>query len=396
MKFKQWFSLLLTLALLVGILCGCGGNGSSLRDDDDDNRPSASSPKDKPTTPAIKIQMSEISYAGSFSEGYAFVELNRNRDIRYCINKKGEIQFQLENVQSVSSFHNGYSFVTDKSGITYLYNTEGKRISAEDFGCSSFITKWTNDFIFIVKTVSDFSGSTDSLGILNYNLEFIVEPSADLYKKFMQYYNGNYTKYLAGYLYNEEKCLNLLTGVENTDLSTMYNNAQVDHPSDLWEYLSYPYYWTDGATYKDMRTDEIVVDLRQYKDTIERAYEFEDGTASLLFRSDTATGRKDYFGVINEKGEFLFDPIELPSIDSGDYLVEKDGDNYLLKASFMAYKPEYTIALVNKNGVIKQFTIKSSRYLYVYLNDGVIQVHDTDSDYESTYTYYTLDMDPLF
>lgn len=408
MKFKKRLSLLLALPLLLTLLCGCG-NSKSLRNDDDNDRPSSSKPKDDPTNPdgsddttkpVNKIQMDEISSAGTFVDGYAFVERKNKKDIIYCINKKGEIQFQLDNFQSYTRFHNGYSFVTDKSGTTYLCNTSGKKIYAEDFGCTNFISRWHDDFILIVNSVSDFSGSTDSLGILNYELEFIVSPSEDLYELFEPYYNDDSTiyntSYFAGHLYNEKSCLNLFTGEENTDLNTMYQNAQVEYPSDLWEYLSYPSNWADGATYKDNKTGQTAVDLRQYKETINRAYEFEDGTASLLFLTDSAIERKNYFGVIDENGEFLFDPIELPKITRGEYFVTKDGDYYLLQSSFMAYETEYTIVLINKNGVSKQISIQSSRYLYVYIGDGVLLVVDQDKDYNSTYTYCTLEMEPLF
>lgn len=391
MKTTKRLSLLLTIALLIGILCGCGNKGSNSNGENIDSRPpNLSSTK--------KIQMSEIRYASTFSEDYAFVTLNENADIYCCINKSGEILFQLENMKEVRGFHNGYSFVTDKSNITYLCTTKGELISAEDFGCTDFIVKWSEDYIFVIKTISDHSGSTDYLGILSYDLEFIIEPSVELHKKFFKYYNKNFTNYFSGYLYNydEETCLNLLTGVESNNLSAMYKNAQVTHPSDLWEYLEYPRNWTDGATYIDNKTGKTAVDLREYKETIKRAYEFEDGTASLLFQSDSSTGRRYYFGVIDETGSFQFEPLELPNIESGEYFVTKDGNYYLLQSSAMAYKTEYTVVLINSNGVSKQFNIPSSQYLKVSLCDGVILVEDMDEDYNSTYTYYTLEMNPLF
>lgn len=421
MKPYKRLSLLLALTLLIGTLYGCGGNNSTLHDDDDDDRrPNASTPKDDPTdpnapsvperpdnpdnpsnplNPANKIQMSDISSAGSFSEGYAFVQLNNNRDIYYCINKRGEIQFQLDNMQNVYSFHNGYAFVTDQSGISYLCNTDGKLISAEDLGCSSFITARYDDYILIVQTVSDFSGSTDSLGILNCNLEFIVEPSADLYKNFMRYYNGLYTHYLAGYMYNEGTCLNLLTGEENTDLNVMYKNAQVEHPSDLWVYQSYPFFWNDGATYKDNRSGEIVIDLRQYKETLYLASEFENGTASLLFRTETAAGWDFYFTIINENGAFLYDPVQInsyPLSSNKPYYVERDGDYYLLEPITKNEGEEYTLMVIGKDGTSKQFSLIADHYTHASIKDSVILVRDHKTDRDDILTFYDLNGNPLF
>lgn len=417
MKTKQWLSLLLTLVLFISILCGCDGNGSTLRDDEnDDDRPTASTPKedppvptdptvptdpdnpDVPSQPTNKINMSQISDTNDFSEGLAFVKLDGSREKTYCINKKGEIVFALDGNYNCGTFHNGIAFIYNSMqyGVTdvYICDTEGNLTSPADLGATSFMTApfstsaqsydcFCGDYILVSKTTSTFAGSTYELGILNCDLEYIVEPSVELSELYTNHYKTRSTKYYDGYLYQDDRYLNLRTGEEGFDLQTMYSSILIQNPSDMWNHQDH--------VYKDERDNSIQIDLTQYDETLYRAGAFENGTAPLIFRSEGASGYQYFFTILGEDGQLLFDPYTL----SAEYSIVREGNTYLLWIKHNTREGyKLSMLLFDESGMQKQYEAEfPGSQCFISMADDVIRINTyTDGGY----FYYTKDFEPLF
>lgn len=427
MKAKRWLCLILTLVMLTGSFCGCGDDETSIRDDDNDERSSSTTaPKDQdPTDPDAEptdpitdpsnpdepsapstdsgeqtntLDMSRISDAGDFSEGLAFIRLDDSYEKTYCINKKGEVVFTLEGNYQCGTFHNGYAFVYDSPeyNVTnvYLCDTEGNLTSPADLGATSFVRVpyisgsqpyhcFFGDYILVIHTNSTFTGSTDELGILNCDLEYIVEPSAKLFDLYQNYYKHSNTKYYDGYLYRDGRYLDLRTGQEGTDLNNMYAEMNIQFQSDFWNFSS--------TKYIDQRNNSTAIDLSQYKETLDKAGSFENGTASLLFRSESATGVKYYFTIIDEDGQFKFDPYELPY---ATYSIYTDKNNYLLVKKTNT-REGYTLSmyLFDESGIVAQVEKEyNGTYSFVSITDDVIRVNT----FGNGNYFYTLDFEPLF
>ena len=429
MKLKQHLSLLLALALLIGTLCGCGGNDSTLHDDDDDDRrPSTSAPKEDPTDPTDpsvptepsnpdipsqptnKINMSQISDFGDFSEGLAFVKLEGTNDKTFCINKKGEIVFTLEGNYNCGTFHNGIAFIYNSMqyGVTnvYICNTEGNLTSPADLGGTAFLTVpyiyaaqpydcFFGDYILITNTTTTFTGSATTLGIMNNELEYIVEPSEELYELYKNHYDTQRTQYYDGYLYQDNsnlyednRYLNLRTGEEGFDLQTMYDSIQIQNPSDLWKYQAN--YNENG--YKDERDNSVQIDLTQYEKTLYKAGPFENGTAPLVFRSEGATGYQVFFTIMDEDGQFQFEPYAISSIY---YSIVRENNSYLLWIKHNTREGyKLSMLLFDENGQLKQYEEEfPGSQCFISMADDVIRINTyTDGGY----FYYTKDFEPLF
>ena len=421
MKIRKWLSLLLALILLIGILCGCGSNDSTLRDDDDDDdrRPSASTPQNEPTdpinipttprtptepvipdapsTPSSKIDMSKISEANDFSEGLAFVKLSDIKDKTFCINKDGEIIFTLEGNYNCGTFHNGIAFVYDVMQYgkvdVLICDETGKLTSASDLGATAFVTIpylygaqsydcHFGDYILVEKTTSTFAGSTDELGILNCDLEYVVEPSEGLFKLYRNYYKNQLTAYCDGYLILDHRYLNLRNGEEGDDIEQMYQNIQLQNQSDLWTYKN--------SKYIDIRDNVTKIDLTQYEETLYRVGSFENGTAPLLFRSVGASGYQYYFTILGEDGQFAFDPQPI----SSEYSIIRENNTYLLWNKTNTREGfNLSILLFDENGILEQYETEfSGSYCFVSLSDQIVRI----DPYNGQNFYYTQDFEPLF
>lgn len=422
MKIKRTLSLLLSLVLLVGILCGCGGNPMSYDDDDDDDRPSSSRPKkdpsdetddptdsntptnpsapDDPTTPSDdpiqtvnKIEMSRISGYDVYSEGLALVRLDGNRDTTYCINKQGEIIFTLDGFYS-GTFLNGLAFVKNGYGDILICDTTGNLTNCEDLGITSFVAYssyygyyWFGDYIVVQISSSTYTGPIEKIGIMNSKLEYVVQPSESLYEVFQKYINSGfvYENYLikaSGTNWVNSSILDLSTGTEVQDVQTIINSISSPYESDFWDTARYDY------KYIHIKTGETVLDLEEY-DTISSIGDFQNGTAPIIFEATSNAGTKEYFTLIKENGTFCFEPIELPSTR---YFVKTDGDKYLLYNKKNDWNMiETTLVMFDQSGMICQLPLEDSGTRYIDFADSVIHVKSDDN-----IIFYDLDLTPLF
>lgn len=276
----------------------------------------------------------EIYAASIFSEGLAFVELAKDRDKTYCIDKNGNIVFELNIDLSVngdisSSFINGLAYVNEG-----LCDTSGKVTKPEDVGATSFIYIPTLKAGYILAEVikADHSTASMKLGVLNTKFEWTVEPSEDLYKEFTNEYgwfcisSALYTSdYTVGDIYYNtdlNKRLNLKTGeVTNDKLKT----EKVD--SSLWlRKYGYDHYTgyslPEGCS--DSSQDELIIDLTE-KGFVYNATSFVNGRAAVMYYN--ASVKKYYVTMIDENGEHLFEPVETAcnSVETdGEYVLVSD------------------------------------------------------------------------
>lgn len=215
MYVKKLLAIILVLMTILASLCGCGSSKQIIETQNGEKIVIEGTGK--------KIN-GEIIAASVFSEGLAFVELSKEKGKTYCIDKKGNIIFDLDIDLSV----NGDIYATFINGIAYVNegfcDTTGKVTKPADVGATTFNYCATLKGGYIIAEVitSDYSNTNKKLGVLNTKFEWTVEPSEKLYNEFVDEYGGfkihnalNTSDYIVGDLYYNselEKALNLKTG----------------------------------------------------------------------------------------------------------------------------------------------------------------------------------------
>lgn len=436
---KKIFSVILSLCLL-GALIGCtsndsgdtnsnadstgemttvgSGNNETFAEEDDNNETTAENDdsstttagnannNNEPTTESSsdnnnsdseeKIDTTKITSSTTFSEGYAFVNVDKDLSKEYCIDKQGNIIFTL-NVGvhgETTGFHNGLCLYGSGWQKYALCDTTGKIITGEDLGGTN-VLYWYSEtsqsyaivdafyagYIFVEKTETTFEGSTTMAALFNSKLEKIADFSEELYENYEKFKAGNYYD---GYLYNDfSELLDLRTGKVVAATEELLASVNIAYPSDFWSYGN------DG--YVDILASDRtpVIDLSKYAETLSRASEFEDGEAYLLFTSNGTT----FFTVLLENGEFAFEPVEL----SGTSIhVERSGGKYAVLASGSKSIDLYTFDKTGKIAELKDITDGSlSARLDMEIGENVVWVSSLEGG-TTTYTYYNLDLSPLF
>lgn len=206
-KFKQTLSAILVAVLMLCTLSACGGNKNIGESEKNSQNAVVNTGK--------KIKGKIINFLG-YSNGFALVELDNDDEKAYCIDKSGNIVYQLD-IESGSfawkRFINGMT-ITD-GGIC---NLNGKIVYPEDMGVKSFYTfALDGGYIIATKITADYSSSKKEMGVLNTDFEWVIEPSETLFAEFEEdldtslstesgYYNGII------YFGMSDKFLNVETG----------------------------------------------------------------------------------------------------------------------------------------------------------------------------------------
>ena len=323
----------------------------------------------------------EITGASNFSEGLAFVCVNGNKEKTYCINTEGYVVFELDfravNAMGKieSRFVNGLAKVGEG-----LCDTKGRITMPADVGATAFCDiALDGGYIIAERVTSDFESSKKELGVLNTSFEWVINPSEEIYNAtggISMIPNSTQCFYYDDYFYFEDtnKYLNLKTGeIEN----------KIDvFPSERWvnsDKNFYDYYNTEMLSLESNKT----INMPSGSD-------FKNGKAPVRFINQETN--KYYFTVINEKGEFLFEPIETIAFQNFVF----DGENIL--ALDQSINPKKIVSY-NINGQllgqIETETIAKNNSFSCYVNDGVVLLN---AGRNSNYTcyYYNTDFTPLF
>lgn len=332
---------------------------------------------DEPEVTYQKLE-GKITGASDFNDGYALVCVNGNENTTYCIDKKGNIIFQIGKDFSVSGkiyqkIENGHLSTT--KGI---YDMTGKLTRPEDVGASQFYdVAFSGGYILVAKVTADYSSTKKEIGVMNFAYEWVVEPSEEIYtaiEKDLSHLTAmnHQSYYYEGYIYfaYSDCYLNVTTG---EILETIGQNA----PSAEWTYSS-------KGKFGDIKGN-VMLDLTVH-DNIKLIYgtKFVNGKAPVMFHN--AEARMWFFTLVDEQGNFQFEPVQIPDMPTvgkvcfdGEYLLF--ADHYLSENHVQCYN-----AQGEQLGVYKDSYGFSSDLL-----DGVICIEGRNQCY-----YYNPDFTPLF
>ena len=395
--YKIWKTLLLCL-LCAALLLSCAACGDSSerssskkkRSDkdsdifDSDYDPNYIVPGGKQLPDDVRIYN-----ASPFSEGLAFVDLHNIDGVTYCINKKGEIVFEFEGqCFPYTDYLNG-RVVLCANEKYFVCDTSGNLTSLDDMGATLGATRievergelLDNGYFFLVKTQTDYTGSSDVTALANLQGDIIIDYTKDLNDKSELYFYNDVL--CVGNSKSEIRCYwDLSNGSYHTDRSNFY----IVHPSDFWS--------VSGETYRDERTGKTVLDLNEYEN-IELG-EFRNGYAPVSFCINESSGdKKYYFTVLKESGNFCYEPIQIPEVKDANGKVITPGDGSLNKInrdenSFVLSFSSDMIAVFDTKGLVSTAPIDYNDY-YSRYSDGVL-VYGTFPHY----VYLDLDGKLLF
>ena len=379
---RKLTSLTLLLVLLLSIVA-CANN-SNPQTQQDSTSSSTGETNQTPQHTEKKIS-GNITAASVFSEGLAFVTMQENEEITYCINQEGYIVFELDVAAGVlgeirGTFVNGLALIDGG-----LCDKTGKITYPEDVGATAFSDlALDGNYIIAERITSDYNSSKKELGVMNTSFEWVLEPTEELYiatggisdipLNTSCFYNN-------GWFYFDEtkKYLNLSTG----EISEAVNQAL---PSKQWRGYDNSFYDYDG---------NVMLDLSRYNTLQLASYcnfvnGFINGKAPVRF-INTETN-KYYFSLIDEQGELLFEPVETIKFDAFDY----DGE-HILVIDYMLNPKEIQCFDTQGNllGQINLDTISKNKAWECTVSDGIICL---SAGYNFNYTCYYLktDMSPLF
>lgn len=377
---KKLITLFLCTVMFISAFTGCGVVGGKDNNTTDGNI--------KHTGKKIN---GEITAASSFSEGLAFVCVDNNQEKTYCINKDGYIVFELDEKLSVNGeiydkFTNGFAVLNAySSNENILCDTKGNTKTPEDIGVTNFCELGLEGgYLIVEKITSDYSSSKKEMGVMNTNFEWVVDLSESIYNEI----GGIETLPLntSSFYYNDicyfdycEKCLNLKTG-------EVSNSVDFELPSNLWQ----PY--TD-CTYRDYN-ENTVLDLSNV-DNLTSVGKFIKGKAPVKFYNEQSGTY--FFTVIDEAGEFLFEPIEADTI----YNISFDGE-YIVIISDIVRSNKNLKCYDTKGTLLGQLDTSTIAKNYSYtceVSDGVITVwagYNNLQTYSSKGYYFNPDFTELF
>ena len=373
---KKILSLVLTVAMIVS-LSACGGQKTK-----SSNGGNSEEIVIEHTGKKIK---GEITAASGFSDGLAFVCLDGNKEKAYCIDKQGNIVFELENkIQSAfgeifNKFENGYALID--GGIC---NTKGDITYPKDVGATEFFgIALKGGYIIATKVTADYSTSKQEIGIMNTDFEWVVQPSETIYNEVCedlwttsalntQSFYANGIVYFDG----SKKYLNVKTG-------EVSDSTDINIPSENWIYYT-DYTFRNG-------NEEVMVDLNHLDNisgTCNNSY--KNNKVPVIFNNQQVG--KLFWSLVNEKGELLFNPVETTDFFSGlmDFSwVKFDGENTVFYAKSMNKLSSFN----SKGELSGEMSVEDLSAGYI--EDGIILLISGGMNSKKCH-YYNADFSPLF
>ena len=177
------------------------------------------------------------------------------------------------------------------------------------------------------------------------------------------------------------EALDLRTGKIIPISNELLESINIAYPSDFWKYSRNAYF--DILTGSNLP----VIDLTKHAATLSTASEFENGEAYLIFRSNNVI----FFTILLENGEFAFEPIK---IEGSSISVKRSEGKYVVMASGQGQVDLYTFDKNGKIAEIKDIAASNARFS-CEIAENVILVDAFTGD-SISYTYYNLDLTPLF
>ena len=338
----------------------------------------------------------KIVGASEYSEGFAFACINERTDTVYCITKEGYIVFEIHVEENNSSqyhkidakFTNGFALFNN-----VIYDYTGKAINPKDVGAEKFYdVAFEGKYILASTFAFDGNSPKYKTGVLDFNLQWVIPLSEAFYDavgKSLSKYSPYNTSYAVDYCAKDYLYTNINDSFVNLKTGKVTTESPTNVLSSKW--LPLPY----EASYVTYDIAPALT-LNEFQN-VYRLGNFVNGKASVIQydkKSDTAS-----FFLINEKGEQLFDAINLEHRDSN---VIYDGNDTILVTT--GHTPTLVTAKTySANGeYIAGFsteTLQTTSGISVFtIGDGVILVvlQGNNYNYEYEALYFSKDFTPLF
>ncbi len=352
------------------------------------------------------IDSTRISAGSEFSDGFALVGLEGDKEKTYCINEKGEIVFEVnkyifDNEGNTNGDRVIGDFATISTSSAYkekdIIDLNGKVTTPADVGATTFYdlkTTLGNGYIIADMVSGDYQGTVKKLGVMNTNFEWVVEPNESLYATFEKELedsrssnSNNFVKDDIYYYTDLGMGLNFKTGevVTNVDF-------KVIAPSSSW-YVAHNGSSGTYAGYCIPFTNEEAIDLSS-KSNLVGASEFANNKACLVYKNDDL--KKYYITMIDEQGNHLFEPVETDCS-----IVETDGE-YIVASKRMNLSDEtqYIETFNSKGEKLGQLDLTqygSDLHYWAHIRDGVVVVNARNDAITITkHLYFDTSLKPLF
>lgn len=273
------------------------------------------------------IDVNNVHSVSKYSDGVMLAAVGDGLSAKwYVIEKNGAIVLEFpEGVRPMkdSCYSNGYVFVyadvDDRNSAQAVMDKKGGVILPSEVGAAHFYGSENTlaaGYLLAMAEDASYSGTTRKLGVLNLNRQWVVPLSETLYQELG--YDYLYPEFVAKdrMYFQNGSSLNLKTGaVEEVE------NWKEITPSDCWR-----------VCYYDARDQSVEVEahgnrLFQVGAGIGGFSQYNNGKAVIVYHNSTAD--KDYVTLINEKGEHLFEPVELSIHLSNSFKAATDG-NYIV------------------------------------------------------------------
>ncbi len=369
---KRVLSLVLVVAMVLS-LSACGGEKTKSSGDES---------KEIVVEHTGKKIKGEITAASVFSNGLAFVCLDGNKEKAYCIDKQGNIVFELENkIQPVfgeiyEKFINGYALVD--GGICDI---TGKITYPQDVGATYFYGVALNGgYIIATKETADYSSSKKELGIMNTDFEWVLQPSETIYNELSENLwtisaQNTESFFANGIVYFDgcKKYLNVKTGEVSDSVDSKF-------PSETWKC------YTDN-TFRNSN-EEIMVNLSNLSNIESTGNNtYKNGKVPVIFLNQQAGKR--FWTLVDEKGEFLFEPVEMVDLSIALGRIVFDGKNTVFYD-----KSSNKLSCFDEKGKLLG-ELNDENLSSAYIENGVILVISGGMNSKKCH-YYNTDFSPLF
>lgn len=398
---KRFFFVCLVAIMCVLILTACSEESNRQPSDNttDDTIDNVDNVAGENNIHSESIDTGVLWVAYGYSNGVMLVG-EGNGNPGYFINKNGERVFTLPNsaeknyglISADSKFVgkflgkycpiNEYDLKSNTSSIVLL-DESWNFIRPEDLGVTDFelgkditMAMLADGYILAKRVEETYVQTSTELLVLDDTMNEIVNLSGIVEEEDLRHY-----QYLSGFLYKEDKIIDLRTGNVSTNLSDMYSKISLEHESDWWKYDS-----SYGAEYYyDIRDPEKspVFSMNSYSETAYQHFNFSDGLAGIMFRTGEGGASWQYFfSIINEKGELLFEPVKLSdravvSSYDGVYAVATSSHLCLFdktgKIAELQYQESFSIMNVgvtfSEDIIVLELSALSERSFHIYTSE---------------------------
>lgn len=379
---KKIINLIIISIMLTVMLTACSNKGNTHNDQVENSEISQ------------KIDTDNISYATSFSNGFAFIQYKNadNPYCSYCIDKTGKEIFKIENTNlyNCAKFNEKIAMVETTTPEEFIIcDKNGNVTKAEKFGASRFVLETINHrkafldgYIILERQNESYNGTKIEMSIINSAFETLAPFSEDLAETISSL-KTNGTYYFDGYFCFDDILLDLRTGEKISD-RTKINTKNIPL-----------FYSTEsGEIYNDL-TGGAIAKISENESISEMTFIGSLGLAK--YNTDNGL----WFNIMAQDGSAKFQPIK-----AGEAVVKFDGETILTAEKCSIKKENSTIDGIGLktydiNGNLMGETTVETKYsvpitvasidAIIDVNESIIKVSDGE-----TYLFFDSVLKELF